>query len=167
MQKIPAWESVILVNDFGDSYWVSEIQDKCPEAFGRLQNLKNKYRDFHQWLEACQIYDQYIGEIIDYYGGEAIIEARIADGDQPEGWKPRPKLRMTKKNKSIIQSGVIPTKMDKMSDDDWYKAYTLMTANNVSTESEDDGIKYSIKPAKGDHKKILSQLTKSYLDKNH
>lgn len=165
MQKIPAWESVILVNDFGDSYWVSEIQDKCPEAFGKLQNLKNKYRDFHQWLEACEIYDQYIGEIIDYYGGEAIVEARIADGDQPEGWKPRPKLRMTKKNKSIIQSGVIPAKIDRMSDSEWYDAYSLMTAS-VSNDSEDDGIKYTIKPAKGKHKKVLNQLTKSYLDKS-
>lgn len=163
MQKIPAWESIILTNDFGDEYWVSGIQIKCKEAFNKIQNIRKSYRNIHQWIEACEIYDEYIRQIIDYHGGMEIIQACLDAGETPEGWKPRPKLKMTKQNKEIVKTGIIPSKVAKMTDEDWEEAYEIMTSR-VSTEDVED-LKCNIKPAKGKHKKILGTVARAHIDK--
>ena len=113
---VPEWNFIILPNYFDDDeYWSSNIQEECPEAYLAIANLGNKYDDPQEWINACQIYDEHIGTLIDYYGGEIAIKSYVQEYDDfPPGIKLRPKLNKTKSNKAFRETGILPPARSKL-----------------------------------------------------
>lgn len=107
---VPEWNFIILPNYFDDDeYWSSNIQEECPEAYLAIANIGNKYVDPREWINACQIYDENIGVLIDYYGGEVAVKSYLQEyGDYPPGIKSRPKLDKKKSNKAYRETGILP-----------------------------------------------------------
>ena len=72
--QIPDWNFTILVNDFDDGYWDTGVENECPKEFIAISNLSKKYRNYLDWASAMQIYEDNIQAIIDYYGGQMLID---------------------------------------------------------------------------------------------
>ena len=120
-KKIPDWNYQVLKNNFDDNYWIRGVEDVCPEAFSALSNLNKKYNSYAAWVDACRIYDQYIEELYDYYGGEIIVKAYFKKyGEYQNGVVERPKLLMKKKTqrliKSIQENGIEPSRYGEYSE---------------------------------------------------
>lgn len=107
---VPDWNFLILPNYYeDDEYWTSEIEEACPEAYTAIANLNNKFRDPREWVKACKIYDKYIGQLIDYYGGKiAVLAYYEENGEYPKGIRLRPKLDKHKENKVFRETGILP-----------------------------------------------------------
>lgn len=112
--ELPKWASTILVNEFEDDpYWTEGIERDLPEAYYAIDNLQRSPKNINRYLESIYIYDKYIGQIIDYYGGIEMIMmyAEEHDGKYPPGYRDRPHLKLNKKNVAIIKSGNVPVEM--------------------------------------------------------
>ena len=112
--ELPKWCNTILTNEFDeDPYWYESIDTDIPEAYYAIVNLQKSPKDFNKYLDAVYIYDKYIGQIIDYYGGLDMIMmyAEEHNGEYPPGYRDRPKLKMSKKNVAIMKSGNVPIEM--------------------------------------------------------
>lgn len=118
MGNLPIWATTILTNDFEDDhYWTASVETECREAYLALANVLRNPVDVYKYQESIAIYDKYIGDIIDYYGGMMEIEAYAREYEAwPPGYFPRPKLKIKKRNMSVIKSGFVPQKLGTYSD---------------------------------------------------
>ena len=113
MSQLPKWVNTILTNEFEDDpYWETGIEQEIPEAFYALTNLQKAPSDIHVFMHARYVYEKYIDEVINYYGGmENIRQYLEENGQYPPGYSDPPKLSLSKKtNRAILRSGVIPQK---------------------------------------------------------
>lgn len=113
MSQLPKWVNTILTNEFEDDpYWETGIEQEIPEAFYALTNIQKAPSDIHVFMQARHIYEKYIDEVINYYGGmENIRQYLEENGQYPPGYSDPPKLSLSKKtNRAILRSGVIPQK---------------------------------------------------------
>lgn len=108
--NLPKWANTVLTNEFEDDpYWYRGIETEKPEAYYAITNIIANPTSPAKYAEMCEIYDRYIDEIIDYYGGQHMIDLYIAEYDAyPPGYRDRPKLKLKKRNIGIAKSGVIP-----------------------------------------------------------
>lgn len=148
---VPEWNFIILPNYFDDDeYWSSNIQEECPEAYLAIANLGNKYENPREWINACQIYDQYIGTLIEYYGGEIAVQSYKEEfGSFPPGIKLRPKLDKTKSNKAFRETGILPPEKSKLFDPAIeMSSYVAQTIDGIS-DSEIHDMDIKVKKPKG------------------
>lgn len=111
---LPEWAKTILTNEFEDDpYWEYGIESECPEAYYAISNIQRAPSDINQFVHARTVYDEYIGDIIDYYGGLENIRAYMDEyGQYPPGYCDPPKLTLSKKkNRGILKSGIIPQRV--------------------------------------------------------
>lgn len=91
--QIPDWNFKILINDFGDDYWDDDFESSHPEAFKALSNLNDVYGTIPEYEEAIEIYDKYIGEAEEFYGGKMAMKYLKKTFGNIKGYKKRPKLK--------------------------------------------------------------------------
>lgn len=115
MSSLPKFVNVILTNEFvDDPYWYKGIETDLPEAYHAISNIKKSQSDAQSYVEALEIYRKYIGDIIEYYGGQRAIDAYFREnGEYPKGYIAPPKLQMKKKNRDFARTGYIPPKIGK------------------------------------------------------
>lgn len=99
---IPDWNFTILVNDFGDNYWNDSFEKECPEAAEALLNIHDKYSDPASYEEAMRLYNRYIGEAYEYYGGKIAVKyIKKTTKQLPRGIINPPKLNGKGKKKYL------------------------------------------------------------------
>lgn len=72
-------------------------------------HLRRKYDDFYEWDRAMDIFKEYMERLYNFYGGKSIFKSSYNVGMVDEYVPQKPKLKMTRENRSIIESGVPPT----------------------------------------------------------
>ena len=169
-KKIPEWNYQVLKNNFEDSYWIRGVEDTYPEAFKALSNLNKKYNSYSNWVDACQIYDRYIGDMYEYYGGELVVKAYYKEHqDYPPGVVQRPSLLMKKKIQKVIngvaETGVEPSRFGEYIDVltvDEIDDVINDSNGNLSDQEVSDSVDFKMKDMP---KKILA-LAEEVIDKS-
>lgn len=117
MSSLPNFVNVILTNEFEDDpYWTKGIETDLPEAYTAISNLQKSPSDPQKYMESLEIYRKYIGDIIDYYGGQNAIDAYYKENEEyPKGYMEPPKLRMKKETKNFVKTGYIAPKVGQYS----------------------------------------------------
>ena len=104
------------VNDFGDEYHqpdpVIDIEDK--EMLEQIKSLKRRYRDFGEYCDAMDLFDAYIRQIVDRYGGKKQFRLFNQLGMVKEYIPFVPTLRRTKTNKLYIDKGLPRVQTDRL-----------------------------------------------------
>lgn len=72
--------------------------------------LKRKYVDFHEWLDALDIYHDYLEILAEKYGSVSIVMETYNAGEVEEYIPTEPKLKPTKINKQYLRAGIMPPK---------------------------------------------------------
>ena len=138
--NLPKWVNTVLTNEFeNDPYWVEGIEQDCPEAYAAISNIQKSPSNVQTYLESLEIYNRYIGEIVEYYGGQQSIDAYIASqGKMPPGYCLPPKLKLRKETKSFLKSGIVPQKMGEFdkpcTGDELVEITNKMYANDIPDE---------------------------------
>ena len=100
---IPEWNFQILVNVFeDDNYWDTSLKEDLPEVYEAITSIGRKYGDIAEYEEAMAKYNEYMPQVIDYYGGEKVVEYIMENYDIiPVGIIKPPKLKGKLKEKYI------------------------------------------------------------------
>lgn len=103
IKGIPAWNFQLLVNVFeDDNYWDVSLQEDNPEAYEAITSIGKKYSDIAEYEEALALYNKYEPQIIEYYGGEKVVDYIMENYDTiPVGIIKPPKLKSKVKEKYI------------------------------------------------------------------
>lgn len=98
-----------LFNDFNDNYYQRSFADD--ELIASVKKLRRRYVNFFDWVDAMEIYNEYMDSLVDKYGSMRVVKNSIkADMiDDPVPAKPR--LKNSKKNRQFIRAGVTPARM--------------------------------------------------------
>lgn len=98
------------IQDFGDDYHqpieFEERLRKDRSLLGRVKKLKRRYRNYFEYLNAMEVYSEYVDFLIDKYGGVKEFERSYLLGDMEDYLPYKPELRMTRVNKQLIKLGV-------------------------------------------------------------
>ena len=148
--ELPRWVNTVLTNEFeNDPYWKRGIEQDCPEAYKAIANLQKSPSNVQTYLEAMEIYNKYIGEIVEYYGGQQSVDAYIASYDKlPPGYALPPKLKLRKETKAFLKNGVVPQKIGQFDEPCDGDEMVRLTIEMFKDEIEDNPVKTYRAPKK-------------------
>ena len=95
------------VHDYGDDYHRPDTEASITdsESLRRIKSLKRRYREFGEYCDAVIIFEDYMNELIDRYGGKKRFRNMLLMGLVKEYVPVIPQLKKTKFNKRYIEGG--------------------------------------------------------------
>lgn len=97
-----------LVNDFGDNYYEKGISND--PLIVKAKSLRRKYSNYFDYMDAINIYNEYIDLLIDKYGSWSIIKNNNKVGLLDDILPAKPKLKKNRKNKEFLRAGIVPSR---------------------------------------------------------
>jgi hypothetical protein len=96
------------VNDFGDSYhqYDDDLQIVDKDTLKALKSIKRRYRDFDEWCDAIQLFNSYVGDLVDKYGGKKRFKLYYQLNMVKEYIPVYPTLRRIKTNMPYIKKNL-------------------------------------------------------------
>lgn len=108
-ERFPDFLFTFIANDFDDNYYQRGLADS--KLLKDAKRIRRKYNDFFDYIDALEIYREYV-DLLEEKHGIPIKSIRIgaSTGLIDDYVPPKPKLKNTKKNRMIIDSGVMPSR---------------------------------------------------------
>jgi len=88
------------IHDFGDDYHLPDVDlgdDDIPMT--KVKKIRRKYQNWFDYLDAVNLYDEYVTNLKEKYGGEAKFKLAMLLGQVREYLPNYPKLRKSKRNR--------------------------------------------------------------------
>lgn len=104
----PDWLFKSVFNDFDDDYYSQSFAED--QISTQAKKLKRRYNDFFDWQDAMVIYEEYMNHLVEKYGSLKLIKNSLEDGSLPDYVPGKPKLKMNRRNKRLLRSGIIPSR---------------------------------------------------------
>lgn len=103
----PDWLFRPIFNDFGDNYYEKSFANT--RLITEIKRLKRRYNDFFEWIEACEIYKEYMQTMIEKYGSKRTIKNALELDMLDDPIPAKPKLKNNRTNRQFLRAGVIPS----------------------------------------------------------
>lgn len=97
-----------LFNDFGDSYYQNSFVED--ELVASVKKLRRRYSDFFDYIDAMEIYREYMDKLKEKYGGMRVIKNALKVDAMPDPVPAEPKLKNTRRNKQFLRADIIPSR---------------------------------------------------------
>lgn len=101
----------VYVHDFGDRYHKSDY-DPSDELMNEALKIRRRYKTYPEYQYAVSIYNEYVGRIIQKYGGVDRLLMAISAGAVDDFVPPIPRMKNNKTNRVIIKKGISVSVMD-------------------------------------------------------
>lgn len=88
------------IHDFGDDYHLPDVDlgdESIPMT--KVKKIRRKYQNWFDYLDAVNLYDEYVTNLKEKYGGEAKFKLAMLLGQVREYLPNYPKLRKSKRNR--------------------------------------------------------------------
>lgn len=100
-----------LYNDFDDNYYQKSFAND--ELSSMVKKLRRRYSNFFDWVDAMEIYNEYMDKLVDKYGSMRVINNALKADMMEDDVPAKPRLKNTKRNRQFSKTGIIPArKMD-------------------------------------------------------
>lgn len=97
-----------LYNDFNDNYYQKSFVED--DLVASVKKLRRRYSDFFDYIDAMEIYNEYMQKLEEKYGGKRVIKNALRVDAMPDPVPAEPKLKQTRKNKQFLRSEVMPSR---------------------------------------------------------
>lgn len=97
-----------LFNDFDDDYYQKSFASD--ELSAMAKKLRRRYSNFFDWVDAMEIYNEYMDKLVEKYGSLKVIKNAMKADVIEEAVPARPRLKNTKRNRQFSRSGIIPAR---------------------------------------------------------
>lgn len=88
------------VHDFGDDYHTPDIEEiGSSDRMIKVKKIRRKYQSWFDYLDAVNLYDEYVTELKQKYGGETQFKIAMLLGQVREYLPNYPTLRKNKRNR--------------------------------------------------------------------
>lgn len=92
------------IRDFGDEYHLPDVEDLVSDdIMTRVKKIRRRYQNWYDYTDACQLYDQYMEDLFDKYGGKNGFKIAFLLGKVREYIPNYPELRKNKKNRVLAK----------------------------------------------------------------
>ncbi len=97
-----------MTNDFGEDYYSKGVSND--PLIMKAKSIRRKYSNYFDYIDAINLYNEYIDLLIDKYGSWSLIKNSYKVGMLDEILPPRPRLKKNRKNKEYMRAGIIPSR---------------------------------------------------------
>ena len=97
-----------LFNDFEDNYYSRSFASD--ELTSMVKKLRRRYSNFFDWVDAMEIYNEYMDKLIEKYGSMRVIKNSMKADLMEDAVPARPRLKNTKRNRQFSKTGIIPSR---------------------------------------------------------
>ena len=88
------------IHDFGDDYHLPDVEIESESiSMARVKKIRRKYQNWFDYIEAVDLYDEYVTALKDKYGGDAGFRIAKLLGKVREYIPNYPQLRKTRRNR--------------------------------------------------------------------
>lgn len=95
------------INDFEDDYNLPDAEEAVSGSLlEKVKQIRRRYANWFEYVDACQLYDQYMEDLIDKYGGKNNFKLALLLKQVREFIPNYPELRKTKKNRYYVKHRV-------------------------------------------------------------
>lgn len=95
------------VHDFGDSYHLPDAYDEENDSIiAKVKMIRKRYTDWFMYQDAIELYDRYIENLYEKYGGKKKFKLAMLLGQVKDYIPNYPELRRTKRNRYFIDNKV-------------------------------------------------------------
>ena len=92
------------VRDFGDDYHLPDPEELVESSLlAQVKKIRRRYNNWFDFVDACNLYDTYMEELIDSYGGMKQFKLACLMGVVREYIPNYPELKKTKKNRFFVK----------------------------------------------------------------
>lgn len=106
--RFPEFLFNFISNDYDEDYYSRGMLDSALTQ--KAKRIRRKYNNFFDYYDALEVYNQYMSYLAEKYGSAKIAKALARDGDIDEFVPPKPKLKNSKANRAVIESGLVPSR---------------------------------------------------------
>ena len=93
-------EYIPRVHDFGDDYHLPDVDEDIDQLpMTKVKKIRRRYQNWFDYLEACNLYDNYVSGLKEKYGGEARFKLALLLGEVREYIPNYPELKKNKRNR--------------------------------------------------------------------
>lgn len=134
--RFPDFVFTYLQNDFEDNYYQRGLADT--QILKEAKKIRRKYNDFFDYVDAMEVYKEYMEILAEKYGSKRIAREAARDGIIEDFVPPKPRLKNSKRNRLLVSSGLMPSRqiMSNPSSDEVMefarKAFPTETGDNLS-----------------------------------
>ena len=96
-----------LFNDFDDNYYQKSMAKD--ELTTSIKKLRRRYNDFFEYVEAMELYNEYMDMLTEKYGSMKTIKNALKVDAMPDPVPAKPKLKNTRKNRQFLRAGIVPS----------------------------------------------------------
>jgi hypothetical protein len=97
-----------LFNDFDDDYYKKSMAND--ELITSVKKLRRRYTNFFDYMEALEIYNEYMDKLVEKYGGMKVIKNALKVDAMPDPVPAKPRLKDNRKNRQFLRSGIVPSR---------------------------------------------------------
>jgi hypothetical protein len=87
------------LHDFGDDYHLPDVETDESLPMTKVKKIRRKYQNWFDYLDAVNLYDEYIDSLYAKYGGESKFRLAMLLGEVHEYIPNYPHIKKTRKNK--------------------------------------------------------------------
>lgn len=137
-ERFPDFLFSYLQNDFDDNYYQRGLADT--QLLKDVKKIRRKYNDFFDYVDAMEIYKEYMEFLADKYGSVKAVKHGAREGIIEDYVPPKPRLKNSKRNRLLVSSGIMPSRqvMETPDSDEIAefarKAYPTSTGETLSHE---------------------------------
>lgn len=154
-----------IMNDFEDNYFQESIIQEDEYASGAYQarKIRKKYNNYFEYIEAMTIYDEYMDKLLNKYGSFRVIRNLLKDGSLPDFVPQKPYLKDKKRNRRLLESGVVPSVKNESYDIDLLAVMREVMPNTFGEDMDESD---RFKPLSKHDQKIANKITSRLNAKN-
>ena len=88
------------IHDFGDDYHLPDVDEDINQLpMTKVKKIRRRYQNWFDYLEACDLYDNYVSGLKEKYGGDANFKLAMLLGNVREYLPNYPELKKSKRNR--------------------------------------------------------------------
>lgn len=88
------------VHDFGDDYHLPDVDEDINQLpMTKVKKIRRRYQNWFDYLEACNLYDNYVSGLKEKYGGDSNFKIALLLGQVREYLPNYPELKKNKRNR--------------------------------------------------------------------
>ena len=104
----PDWLFKPIHNDFGTNYYTQSFAED--ELTTTVKRLKRRYNNFFEYVDAMDVYNEYMDRMVEKYGSMRTIQNNIEADVMDDPIPSKPKLKNNRKNRQFLRSGAVPSR---------------------------------------------------------
>ncbi len=94
------------IHDFGDDYHLPDAVENSSVPMVQVKKIRRRYQNWFDYLDACNLYDEYVSQLKAKYGGDTQFKLALLMGQVREYIPNYPQLKKNRRNRYYYKNRI-------------------------------------------------------------